>query len=292
MPNQRGLGRGFDSLIPTELIDQEFDTTAQTSGGEQIQQLDPGLIDPNPHQPRQIFDEKALAGLTESIKLHGILQPMVVTKEGSRYQLIAGERRLRAAKAAGLATVPAIVRSFNDQQKLELALIENLQRQELNPIETATAYRKLIDQFSLSLSQVAHKVGRDETTISNSMRLLRLPLEAKRAVATGKISEGHARQILAVPADRQQELLDLIIKHGWTVRQTEAFVRHYKAPAATKEKAAEKSASSNQLTRDLETYLGAKVALKPMAKGGRLQIEYSSDEELQRIYEAIKPKTS
>lgn len=297
--NKRGLGRGFDSLIPTDLIETEFDPTAKAppdkgqASGEAILQIEPGLIDPNPHQPRQIFDEDAIAGLSESIRIHGILQPLVATKNGDRFELIAGERRLRAAKLAELKTVPVIVRSFDEQQKLELALLENLQRQDLNPIEAATAYRKLVDQFNMTVVEIARRVGKDDSTISNSMRLLGLPLEAKRAVATGKISEGHGRQILAVPGiEKQLALLDLIIKNDWTVRQTESFARDFKAPSATKERSIQRSSSSNDLTRDLESYFGTKVSIHHTAKGGRLQIEFYSDEDLDRIYKAIKESRS
>lgn len=287
-----GLGKGLDALIPTNLIDSEFDPTAKgdrPQEGERVEEIDPSQVEPNPHQPRQMFDESALAGLAESIREHGIMQPLIATRAGSKYQLIAGERRLRAAKLAGLKTVPLIVRSENDQRKLELALLENIQRQDLNPIETATAYRKLIDQFNLTVTEIAKRAGKDASTISNSIRLINLPLEAKRALAGGKISEATARQILAVPPERQLELLDLIIKNQWTTRETEAFVRSLKETKDTK-KAAEKSAGTNTLTRDLEQYLGTKVMVQSKAKGkGRLIIEYYSEEELNRIYETIKP---
>jgi ParB family chromosome partitioning protein len=293
---QRGLGKGFDALIPTQLVEDEFDpTAAQSQSGERVSadhvyQLDPAIVDPNPHQPRLDFDEEALQGLAESIKTHGILQPMVVTDSGNgRYELIAGERRLRAAKLAGLDKVPAIVRSFSEQQKLELALIENLQRQDLNPMETATSYRKLVDQFGMGLVEIGKRVGLDDSTISNTMRLLNLPLEAKRAVADGTISEGHARQILSLPnTEKQLALLDMIIKNGWTVRQAEAFARDFKKDSSTTETAHKSAATSNELTKTLEEYLGTKVALLPTAKGGKLVIEYYSEEELNRIFEAIK----
>jgi ParB family transcriptional regulator, chromosome partitioning protein len=294
MPNQRGLGRGFESLIPTQIVEEEFDPTAQpTTGGarvsgDRVQDIDPALIDPNPHQPRQTFDEEALQALAASIQHYGIVQPLVVTKNGDRYELIAGERRLRASKLVALSTVPVIIRTSSEQEKLELALIENLQREDLNPIETATSYRKLIDQFNLSYDEIAARVGKAATTIVNSTRLLNLPLEAKRAVVEGTITEGHARQILAVPAEKQLELLGLIIKNGWTVRQTEAFVRDFKTAKGTVKTATAKSAETNDLTKQLTDFLGTKVTLQRTAKGGRLMIEYYSDEELERIYQAIK----
>jgi ParB family transcriptional regulator, chromosome partitioning protein len=297
---KRGLGRGFDSLIPTQIVEEEFDVTAQVDSatGERkttdvLREVDPSLVDPNPHQPRTNFDQVELQALAASIRIHGILQPLVVTVHSNRYELIAGERRLRAAKLAGLATVPVIVRSFDEQQKMELALIENLQRADLNPIEVATAYRKLMDQFGLTHEAIGKQVGRDRSTVANTMRLLGLPLEAKRAVAEGRISEGHARVILSVlEPDKQLELLELIQKNGWTVRQAEEFARAFKGTAGTKEKATARIALSNDLTRTLGDYLGTKVSQVSTAKGGKLIIEYYSDEELERIYAAIKSDRS
>jgi ParB family transcriptional regulator, chromosome partitioning protein len=292
---KRGLGRGFDALIPTELIEEEFDPTAKVgqgdvATGDRVLEVEVGLIDPNPHQPREVFEESKLASLAESIKVHGILQPLVVTSAAKgRFELIAGERRLRAAKLAGEQTVPVIVRSFGEQQKLELALIENLQRAELNPIETATAYRKLIDQFNLTLDDIGQRVGRDASTVANTIRLLGLPLEAKRAVVGGQITEGHARQILSVPGlEKQLALLELILKNQWTVRQAEAFARDFKRSQVTKERALTRTANTNPMTEDIGRWLGTKVSLQRTAKGGKLLIEFYSEEELRRIYEAIR----
>jgi ParB family chromosome partitioning protein len=291
---KRGLGRGFDSLIPTQVVETEFDVTApvdQTGHrhSDALREVEPELVDPNPHQPRTRFDETQLQELAASIREHGILQPLVVTRAGERYELIAGERRLRAAKLAGMMLVPVIVRSFDEQQKLELALIENLQRANLNPIETATAYRKLMDQFNLSNDQVGQKVGKDRSTVANTLRLLNLPLEAKRAVSEGKISEGHARVILSIgEPDKQLELLELIGKNNWSVRQAEEFARAFKGGSGTKEKAHARIAASNDLTRDLGEYLGTKVVQVGTAKGGKLVIEYYTDADLDRIVGAIR----
>lgn len=292
---KRGLGRGFDSLIPTQLVEAEFDVTAkagtdgQPKALEALRDVSPELVDPNPHQPRTNFDQASLEALAASIRVHGILQPLIVTMVGTRYELIAGERRLRAAKIAGFDAVPVIVRSFDEQQKLELALIENLQRADLNPIETATAYRKLMDQFNLQLSDIGGRVGRDISTVSNTMRLLNLPLEAKRAIVEGRITEGHGRVILSVlEPDKQAILLSLMEKKHWTVRQSEEYARALKGPTGSHEKAAARIASTNNLTRSLGDYLGTKVTQTTMAKGGKLVIEYYSDEELDRICDAIK----
>lgn len=292
---KRGLGRGFDSLIPTQIVEEEFDVTARAdASGKRISQdtlreVAPDLVDPNPHQPRTTFDQAELEALAASIRVHGILQPLVVTQTGQRYELIAGERRLRAAKIAQLATVPVIVRSFDEQQKLELALIENIQRAQLNPIETATAYRKLMDQFNMSQEQIGDRVGRDRSTVANTIRLLGLPLEAKRAVSEGRITEGHARVILSVlEPEKQLMLLSLIDKNNWTVRQTEEYARAFKGSGGTHEKAEARIAATNDLTRGLSDYLGAKVSQVTTAKGGRLIIEYYSDEELDRIFHTIR----
>ncbi len=293
---KRGLGRGFDSLIPTQIVEEEFDVTAKVdaktgerASGDALREVDPSLVDPNPHQPRTNFDQAELAAMAESIRVHGILQPLIVTQNGDRYELIAGERRLRASKLLGLLAVPVIVRSFDEQQKLELALIENLQRADLNPIEMATAYRKLMDQFNLTHDAIGKQVGRDRSTVANTMRLLNLPLEAKRAVAEGRISEGHARVILSVvEAEKQVELLDLIEKNAWSVRQAEEFARAFRGTSGTKEKAEARIAQTNDLTRTLGDYLGTKVVQVTTAKGGKLIIEYYSEEELDRIYRAIQ----
>lgn len=289
MAKNRGLGRGFDALIPTRLDDTQ--QPAAAADGDAVKQIRPDDIRPNPHQPRQLFEEEALGELAASLKQHGILQPLVVTSAGNdKYELIAGERRLRAAKLAGLKTVPAVVRSFDEQQKLELALIENLQRADLNPIETAIAYRKLVDEFNLSPDQVAQRVGQARSTVSNTMRLLALPPEASRAVAEGRISEGHARAILSAEPGKRQELLELIIKNHWTVRQAEEFTRAYTKPQGSKEQGLKRIAGSNDLTKALESYLGAKVTMQPTARGGKLIIAYTSDDELQRIIATIKPE--
>jgi ParB family chromosome partitioning protein len=278
-------------------VEAQFDVTAKVDektgervSADTVRQVDPALIDPNPHQPRTNFDPDALEALAASIRVHGILQPMVATQKGSRYELIAGERRLRAAKLAGLETVPLIVRSFDEQEKLELAILENIQREELNPLELATAYRKLTDEFNLSLSEIGRKVGRDKSTISNQMRLLRLPVEAKQALVDKKITEGHARVLLTGEDETEKmlELLRLMIKNQWNVRQAEEFARGYRGELGSKMRAQARINSVNQMTMALGDYLGTKVIQRRTAKGGRLIIEYYSEEELDRILKTIQ----
>ena len=286
MSAKKGLGRGFESLIPTTL-DEAFDPTA--SQDEQVSELRHLKLDeitPDPDQPRRHFDEQALEELAASIREHGILQPIVVIKAASGYQVVAGERRYRAALLVGLEKVPAIVRTLSNQHKLELALIENLQRRDLNPLETATAYLKLHEQFSLTYEQIGERIGgKAVSTISNIMRLLQLPDNAKQALIRGDISEGHARQILALEAPEvQTQLLDYIIREGWSVRKSEQFVVGYKKGEKGGHKAAvRRTLSETPVTKALEKSLAAKVQIKTTAHGGQLIISYKDDADLERI---------
>jgi len=271
--NKFGLGRGLDSLIPTS----DNDDSAREAGDTA---LDPALIDPNPHQPRTSFDEAPLAELAASIREYGILQPLLVSRaEKGRYQLIAGERRLRAAKLAGLTEVPVIFRTLDEQQKLELAIIENVQRENLNPLEAALSYRRLMDEFNLSQEDAAKKVGKARSTVANSLRLLTLPAEIKQGLIEGKITEGHARSILAIE-DRADQLnfYGSILSEGMNVRQAESHVQE-SSPMARKHidpnvKAAEKKLSET---------LGTKVRIRPK----QVVIEYYSQEDLDRIFDTI-----
>lgn len=288
---RHGLGRGFESLIPTQLLEEEFDPTSEQD--EKISELKTIRLDeitPNPHQPRRHFDPVALDEMTESIKQHGVMQPIVVTrKEGGGYELVAGERRWRASKMADLNDIPAIVRTFNDQQKLGLAVIENLQREDLNPLEIATAYLKLHQQFNMTYEEIGkHVGGKAISTISNSLRMLSLPEPAKKALVLGDISEGHARQILAIKEPEvQQELLDLIVRNGWSVRKAEQFVVGYREGAKNSKTGREKTKTESSATKALGKRLGTYVSIKNMAKGGRLVIEFKSDEDLKRITDML-----
>jgi ParB family transcriptional regulator, chromosome partitioning protein len=287
---KHGLGRGFDSLIPTQMLEEEFDPTqAQDEKLSELRVIKLKDITANPHQPRRTFDEDALQEMAESIKVHGVMQPIVVTKKGAGYELVAGERRVRASKLAGLTTIPALVRSYSDQKKLELALIENLNREDLNPLEVATAYLKLQQQFNMRLEDIAKVAGRTGiSTISNTLRMLGLPKAAKQALVEGKISEGHGRQILAVKEPEiQQELLDLIIRNDWSVRKTEQFVIGYKEGSKSRETARAKVLTETSATKALGKRIGAKVSVRHMAHGGRLVIEFKNDDDLQRITDLL-----
>lgn len=282
----RGLGRGFDALIPTQLLNEEFDPTSRED--EQIsklRQLKITQIVPNIDQPRRHFEEVALQELADSIKEHGVMLPLVVTPKDDKFELVAGERRWRAAKIVGLETVPALVRTLTNQHKLELSLIENLQREDLNPLETATAYLKLHQQFNLTYQDIGKRVGgKAVSTISNVLRLLSLPAGAKQALIEEKITEGHARQILAIQEpDVQQELLDLIVRNDWSVRKTEQFVVGYKEGSKDRKTAVAKVQTETPETKALSSRLRAEVSVKNMAKGGRLIIEFKNQTDLERI---------
>ena len=238
-------------------------------------------IVPNPQQPRQHFDDKSLAGLVESIKEHGIIQPLIVAPKGDGYELIAGERRWRASNIAGLKTVPVIVREASEQKKLELALIENIQRQDLNPIETALAYRKLIDEFNLTQQALAQRLGKARSSIANTLRLLNLPEPIQEALKQGKISEGHAKILVSLePESKQLIFFKRILRAGLSVGQTQKEIQGAKQ---VKNKKKPLSYADQTKKRTLEQFFGTKVEIKRKAKGGQIIISFFSDEELDEI---------
>lgn len=290
MPSsKRGLGRGLDALIPTELSEAgALAAAGKVAEGERVEQVGIGRIKPNPLQPRQQFDEAELNDLAASIKAHGIVQPLVASRlaDGS-YELIAGERRLRAAKLVELDRVPVIVRSLDEQAKLELALIENVQRSDLNPIETAVAYRKLVDQFNLKLEEIGRQVGKSVPVVSNSMRLLNLPPEAIQAIIDGRITEGHARAILAVDPELRVQMLETVIDQHMSVRQAETLARGFKLPTADKQGALKHVSTQNQWTEALSQHLGTGVAINRRAQGGKLTIDFHDDGDLERISQRL-----
>jgi ParB family chromosome partitioning protein len=277
---QTGLGRGFGSLIP-----QNFDTDLLLDPGERIQQVAVTSLVPNPEQPRTVFDEEAIAELAASIKQYGIIQPLVISPEGSGYHIIAGERRWRAAQKAGLKAVPALVRTTKQQEKLELAILENVQRVDLSPLETAASVERLHQQFNLTYGEIAKRLGKAETTVHNTARLLQLPDEARTALAEGVISEGHARQVLALKdmPELQLELVKLIAQNGWSVRQTERYVSSLKAGVKERTQAEERVSGDTPETERLSKRFGTKVRIHRTAKGGRVEIAFTSDEQLQKL---------
>lgn len=281
---KRGLGKGFDALIPTD-----FDTSILAREEERIQKLSISSIKPNPNQPRKHFDEAALEELAESIKRHGLLQPVVVTPGGNdEYIIIAGERRWRAAGKAGLTHLPAIVRTAQELEQLEIALVENVQRVDLSPLEQAVSIGRLHDQFNLEYADIAKKLGKASSTVQNIVRLLGLSEEAKKALHEGKITEGHARAILAVRDPvAQSELLVLIIKNGWSVRQAERYAVAYKKGMKKSETAQKRVSATTAETEALSKTLNTPVRIQRMAKGGRLEITFKNDSELKRLVKKI-----
>jgi len=285
---KKGLGRGFDSLIPSDVFSAEHDPTAEADA--QVSHTRPiKIVDivPNPDQPRREFDKDSMVELIESIKSHGVLQPVVVVREGARYKLVAGERRWRAVRDLGHETIPAIIRTLDDQEKLELALIENLQREDLNPLEVATSLSKLVQQFNVSLDELAKRIGKARPTVHNTIRLLQLPESAKRALIKGRISEGHSRAILMLSGDplKQQRLLDYILKNNWSVRQAEQFAAATKHTTTT-EKGLKNTATTNDDTKKLTKLLKpfTPVKIHNMARGrGRIIIEFKDNKEYKRI---------
>ena len=233
---KHGLGRGFESLIPTELVDDEFDPTVdeEKETGQKLIEVKITEIIRDEEQPRKDFDPEALEALAASIKEHGILSPIVVMRKEDKYQIVAGERRYRAAKIAGLDKVPVIVRTLDAQNKLELSIIENAQREDLNAIELATAYAKLKTQFNLTNEEIAKRVGKAKITIENTLRLLNLPEKAKKAMREHRLTEGVMRPLINAEEKVIDAALPKIIEEGWTVRQVEQFVAGKKKPSSAK----------------------------------------------------------
>lgn len=285
MAKMTGLGRGFDSLIP-----QHVDAAWLEDDSNRIQKLLITDVFPNTNQPRKLFDPNSLQELAESIKVHGVLQPIIVVQKSDKtFRIVAGERRYRASQLAGLDKIPAIVRTLTELRELELALVENVQRVDLSPLEQAVSIARLQQQFSLGYADIAKKLGKAITTVNNIVRLLQLPDDAQKALNESKISEGHARQILALKNDPklQKELLQLIIKNGWSVRQAEQFVTASKKGAKTATAAKKNLVTTTPETKRLSTYLHAPVKIKRTAKGGQILIGFKDDAQMIHILSSI-----
>ncbi|MCX6795616.1 MAG: ParB/RepB/Spo0J family partition protein [Candidatus Falkowbacteria bacterium] len=291
----QGLGRGLGSLIPKKTFSDNDNYSNHSSFSEEplailsdkdrIRHLDPSLIVANPHQPRRHFSEESLRDLMESIRQHGILQPIVVTKSGDKYELIAGERRLRSIKALGLSEIPAIVREADEQKKLEWALIENLQRENLNSVETAIAYRALIDQFNLTQEELAKRVGKARSSVANALRFLSLPEEIQRALADGRISEGHAKYLLGIEDEAQQlNIFKKILRQNWTVSETDRMIKQLGGTKAAKIK----TNNDQEIEADLRSVLGTKVEIRRHGRGGQVMVYFYSDEELKDLTNKLK----
>jgi ParB family chromosome partitioning protein len=281
----KGLGRGFESLIPTELIDEEFDPTVKEDEKvSKLRELPVGDVVRDEGQPRREFRAEALEMLAASIREHGVLQPIVVVREGSKYKIVAGERRWRASKIAGLSTVPAIVRTLDDQNRLELAIIENVQREDLNAIETATAYAKLKTQFNLSVAEIAAKVGKSEAAIINTMRLLNLPEEAKRAMVEHGLSEGVMRPLITASSEVALRVVPKIIEEGWSARRVEQYIATMRQEGRVSLSGGSRGVKREEEARKLEERVGGKVAVNMSARGsGQIVIKFRTERELREI---------
>ncbi|MBM6949158.1 ParB/RepB/Spo0J family partition protein [Mordavella massiliensis] len=296
MVKRKGLGKGLDSLIPEKNTSQsaqpekskKADTAEKAGTGEQMMKI--SLVEPNREQPRRNFEEDALLELADSIKQYGVLQPLIVRKRDDYYEIIAGERRWRAAKMAGVKEVPVIIKDYNQQEILEIALIENIQRENLNPIEEAMAFKKLLEEFNLKQDEVAERVSKSRTAVTNSMRLLKLDGRVQQMIIDDMISTGHARALLAIDDPEQQyALANRIFDEKLSVRETEKLIKDLKNPKKQKEKKKiENAFVYEDLENRMKEVLGTKVHVSAKGKGkGKIEIEYYSDKELERMFDMI-----
>lgn len=280
-----GLGKGLGALIP-----EDFDNSLLVDVGERVEKISLAKLVPNPEQPRTVFDEESLQGLAASIREHGIVQPLVASPVGDHYVIIAGERRWRAAAIAKLKTVPVIVRTSEELERLELALVENVQRVDLSALEQAVSIERLHQQFNLGYADIAKRLGKAISTVNNTARLLQLPAAAKEALQDGVITEGHARQILALKdsPERQEELLRLITERSWSVREAERFVSSLKDGVNETKEATKRVATDTPETKRLSRRYGVPVQIRRTAHGGRVEIGFTSDDELARILSELE----
>lgn len=278
----KGLGRGFEALIPTDLVDEDFDLTAeQDKNTSELKELKIEDVFRDEDQPRREFSEEALSALAASIKEHGVLQPIVVTREEGKYKIVAGERRWRASKIAGLTKIPAIIRTLDSQNRLELSIIENAQREDLNAIELATAYAKLKTQFNLSSKDIADKIGKSEQTIQNTLRLLNLPDEAKKIMVKEKIPEGVMRPLVSRDEATIKKVLPKIVEEGWTARKVERYF------AETSKKSSATAIKRDAYRKD-EDALSAKYNVAARISGRSLTFKCKNDSDLKELIDKLK----
>lgn len=279
MANKRGLGKGLGALIP------ENEEKVQNA----IIELKITDVEPNDKQPRRAFDDQALADLSESIKEHGVVQPIIVRQVGSGYQIIAGERRWRASRLAGKKSIPAIIKDCSNLEVMELALIENLQREDLNSIEEALAYKSLIEEYNMTQEEISKKIGKSRPAIANSLRLLQLPQVIKAMIAEGKITQGHARALLAIEDEKKQlEMAEKIISQQLNVRQIEKLAKETRHKEKIQTSPDAYQIEIHQLEERLKAALGTKVTIQYKNNKGKIEIEYYSNEELDRILDLLE----
>jgi len=295
MSQNYGLGRGLSSLIPKKNSIASAAPVAEAAPKINVPEAseNSGVLEvaidsvvPNPHQPRFHFNEEKIDQLASSIKNHGIIQPLIVTKQDGRYELIAGERRLQAAKRANLQTVPVVIRDIEDKQKLEMAIVENIQRHDLNPVEEAMAYQKLMDEFQMHQDEVAEKMGKSRSAVANKVRLLQLPVEIQKALIEEKITEGHAKAILALTnPEKQRALFEMILKNNLTVRQVEEKTKEISV--RSHQRITHIDPALKEVEEKLVAALGTKVRVTKAGDGGKIAIEYYSSEDLNSILQKI-----
>lgn len=281
----KGLGKGFGSLLP-----ENFDSSVMLSKGERVQKIAIENITPNPDQPRRVFDSVAIDQLAESIKRYGVLQPLVVTEAGDNFVIIAGERRYRAAKKAGLSHLPVLVRTLEAIERLEIGLIENIQRVDLSPMEQAISIARLNEQFGMSLPDIAQRLGKAHTTIVNMVRLLQLPAFARKSLENNDISEGHARAVLALKGNTnsQKFLVSRIVRDGWSVRQAESYVKRIKSDKKSSEVATPPDTTYTKTALRLESKMGAKVKIISKKQGVQLQINFKTNKNFTQFLKELE----
>jgi ParB family chromosome partitioning protein len=283
---RRGLGKGAGALFSSPVA--PVSPAPIASKGEGFILLSVSEISANPLQPRKFFDQQKIEELAQSIKEKGILQPVIVTRKNGKYELVSGERRFRAALAAGLKEIPAMIREAEPAEVLELAIIENVQREDLDPIEEAAAYRELMDRFGYTQETVAAKVGKDRATVGNVLRLLKLPTKLRQALQSGELSMGHARALLGVAEiERQLYFADRVAQEGWSVRELETRIASKKPLSAARKKSASLPPKLAHLVDEMRRKLGTQVKLVPSGQKGKIIIEYYSEVDLDRVYQAL-----
>ena len=286
MSQKKVLGRGLGALIPQR--QEQLSAPADAHATQGLAEIPISQIQPNPYQPRKTFNEASIDELARSVRQHGIVQPLVVTRAGDKYKLIAGERRFRAAQKAGLTTVPALIKEMMQEgDALQIALIENIQREDLNPIEEALAYHQLHDEFQLTQEEISKRVGKERSTVANFLRLLKLPDPVKKLLASGQLSMGHARALLAIESPKKQEqLADRVVRKNLNVRQTEMLASE-SSPKAGEKKEKEKDVFTRDAEDKLQRTLRTKVEIDRKRRGGVIHIRYGSEDELIRVVDEL-----
>lgn len=289
MAKRSGLGRGLDAILNDKYDSQALDS-AEYIDKSKVVDLKIIDVEPNKEQPRKEFDKEKLDELADSISKHGVIQPIIVVRKGKTYQIVAGERRWRASKQVGLKTIPALIRNYDEMKVMEVALIENLQREGLNPVEEALGYKSLMDSFSLTQDKISERVGKSRSAVANSLRLLNLPQKVLKMLEGGKISTGHAKVILSVSGDNEQiQLAEMIFDKKLSVRETEAFIKNKDKPKKPVSKLSQEfKMAVKEMENKFSKYLGTKVKIKETGGKGKIEISYYSHDEFERIAEMLK----